>query len=177
MGKSREHFEQLSIEEIREEIHKGELSALELAFARTVIKNKEKEPVDISDESLEEKITQIIEFGDHKQKRDLCKWIGDNDDYSQLTNDIKRKIISINIVVSDPQKESQSPSIEEIPQNVPPKKEKPSTKKDLSIKEGESKSDQIRSLFDKGETAASIAKQLNAHYSFVWGVIKKHKNQ
>ena len=37
------------------------------------------------------------------------------------------------------------------------------------------KSDRIRHLFDKGRSIVEIAKILDAHYSFVHTVVRKHK--
>lgn len=38
-----------------------------------------------------------------------------------------------------------------------------------------SKSDEIRKLYDDGLTVGEVAKQLNSNYSFVFSVIKKHR--
>lgn len=170
MAKTREHFEQMSMDEIRSEIHQGGLSALELAFARTVIKSKEKELIEISDVNLEEKITQIIEFGDHKQKRDLCKWIGENEDYSQLSSEVKNKIMKLNLtpkeeVVEKSQKIVENKKSENIIKSPAQSKNKIQTK-----------TAQIKILYEQGMGIAAIAKSLDAHYSFVWGVVKKYKN-
>lgn len=40
-----------------------------------------------------------------------------------------------------------------------------------------SKSDEIRKLYDEGLTVGEVAKQLNSNYSFVFSVIKKHREQ
>ena len=38
-----------------------------------------------------------------------------------------------------------------------------------------SKSAKIRQMSDEGKTVAQIAKELNANYSFVYGVVQRHK--
>lgn len=39
----------------------------------------------------------------------------------------------------------------------------------------ESKSDTIRMMVDEGKSVGTIAKELNANYSFVFSVVKKYK--
>jgi len=50
-----------------------------------------------------------------------------------------------------------------------------STKTDIIVKKESNRSDEIRALSDQGKTVGEISHLLNANYSWVHSVVKKHK--
>lgn len=144
-------FENYSIRELEELIDNNSVSSIELAAVRKLL--KEKKSSDISIEDIDNKITLIIELGSSQQKKDLCNWIGDSENYSQLSREIKEKVMKMDI--SSKEKTSTPPKVKERDQNSP------------NIK------DVIADMLKKGLSVKEVSKQLQCKYSKVYWINKK----
>lgn len=158
----REKFENRSLEELRDLSQSTEITSVELIIVKNLIREREKVKR-ISVEEINDKITSIIESENKKAQQILCKLIDNVDDYENLVDEVREKIMNIQIDIIKSTNEVREEDVVN----------KRNSQVDLNIS-GDLE-ETILLMLKEGKSVKEVRRHLQCQYSKVYWIMKKYK--
>lgn len=158
----REKFENRSLEELRDLSQSTEITSVELIIVKNLIREREKVKR-ISVEEINDKITSIIESENKKAQQILRKLIDNVDDYENLVDEVREKIMNIQIDIIKSTNEVREEDVVN----------KRNSQVDLNIS-GDLE-ETILLMLKEGKSVKEVRRHLQCQYSKVYWIMKKYK--